>query len=205
MTDPSTEPLAGPDDPRVRHESIETNGVVLHVAQAGPDEGPLVLLLHGFPAFWYDWRHQIPALAAAGFRVWAPDQRGYNSSDKPAGVRSYNLNTLADDVAGLIDAAGVERAFVVGHDWGAAVAWWVAQRHVNRVRRLTILNVPAPHVLVSRLLSDLRQVRRSSYAFFFQLHFLPEAVLGMGDWHRLGESIKRTARRGTFTDDILDA
>ena len=110
----------------IQFAQIPTNGVRLHVAQAGPAAGPLVLLLHGFPEFWYGWKHQMPALAQAGFRVWAPDQRGYNLSAKPGRVRDYRLETLAADIAGLMEAAGVERADVVGHDWGGAVAWQVA-------------------------------------------------------------------------------
>ena len=107
---------------------IETNGICLNVVQDGPDEGPLVILLHGFPEFSYGWRQQIPYLASAGYRVWAPDQRGYNLSDKPAGIAAYTRDELAADVIGLIDAAGQKQAFLVGHDWGAAVAWWVARR-----------------------------------------------------------------------------
>ena len=108
------------------HKLISTNGITLHTVTAGPEDGPLVLLLHGFPEFWYSWRRQIPALAAAGFRVLAPDQRGYNLSDKPRELSAGLLDALAADVLGLIDDAGRERAFVVGHDWGAMVAWWLA-------------------------------------------------------------------------------
>src|SRR5690606_31267505 len=112
---------------------VATNGVTLHVVQSGPEDGPLVLLLHGFPEFWYGWRHQIQPLAQAGFRVWAPDQRGYNLSDKPRGLDAYRLDTLALDIVGLIDAAGRDRAIVVGHDWGAVVAWWLALHHAERL------------------------------------------------------------------------
>src|SRR5947209_14470052 len=119
------------------HRQALVNGVRLHLVEAG--SGPPVVLLHGFPEFWYAWRHQIPALAAAGFRVVAPDQRGYNLSDKPPDVGSYRLENLAGDVAGLIRATGRERAAVVGHDWGGAVAWAIAMRHPERVERLVIL------------------------------------------------------------------
>ncbi len=100
----------------MEHQQIAANGINLHVVQDGPSAGPLVILLHGFPEFWYGWRRQIPYLAAAGYRVWAPDQRGYNLSDKPDGIAAYTLNELAADVIGLMDAAGEEKAFVVGHD-----------------------------------------------------------------------------------------
>src|SRR3954453_7635479 len=104
----------------LRYTILRPNGVALHVAEAGPDDGPLVVLLHGFPEFWYGWRHQIGVLAAAGYHVLAPDQRGYNLSEKPRALRAYALDRLAADVVGLIAARGYDRAAVVGHDWGAA-------------------------------------------------------------------------------------
>ncbi|GAB4578377.1 MAG: hypothetical protein Fur0022_11120 [Anaerolineales bacterium] len=105
----------------MEHTRITTNQLKLHVVQAGPETGELVILLHGFPEFWYGWRKQIPCLAEAGYRVWVPDQRGYNESDKPKGIAAYTLDQLAGDVIGLIDAAGREKAILIGHDWGAAV------------------------------------------------------------------------------------
>ena len=112
----------------MKHERISTNGVSLHVVTDGPEKGPLALLLHGFPEFWYGWRKQIPFLAERGFRVWAPDQRGYNESDKPKGVKAYGIEELAKDVLGLIEASGRDKVYLIGHDWGAAVAWWTALR-----------------------------------------------------------------------------
>jgi pimeloyl-ACP methyl ester carboxylesterase len=123
---------------------VETNGITLHTVQAGPADGPLVILLHGFPEFWYGWHEQIRPLAEAGFRVVVPDQRGYNLSDKPDGVERYRIDELSRDVVGLIDAAGREQAAVVGHDWGAAVAWWTALHHADRVSKLVAVNVPHP-------------------------------------------------------------
>src|SRR5919199_846997 len=124
------------------HHHAIVNGVRLHYVEAG--EGPLVVLLHGFPEFWYSWRKQIPALAAAGFRVLAPDLRGYNLSDKPPGTHAYRMEMLTADVAGLIAHAGGGRAAVVGHDWGGAVAWMMPLRHPAAVSRLVILNAPHP-------------------------------------------------------------
>lgn len=109
---------------------VPTNGIQLNVAQAGPADGPLLIFLHGFPEFWYGWRKQIEHFANLGYRVWAPDQRGYNLSDKPDAIGDYVLDTLAGDVVGLIDAAGCARARVVGHDWGAAVTWWLDRKSV---------------------------------------------------------------------------
>lgn len=159
------------------HTTISTNGVNLHVAQAGPADGPLVILLHGFPEYWASWRQQIPILASAGYRVWVPDQRGYNLSDKPAEITAYNLDQLALDVVGLIDAADAEKAFVVGHDWGAAVAWWLGIKHADRLEKLAILNLPHPAVLRRRFRTHFSQLRKSWYMFFFQLPWLPERFL----------------------------
>src|SRR5260370_31020553 len=127
--------------------TLSTNGIELDAVAAGPAEGPLVILLHGFPEFSYGWHRQIPALAAAGLRVLAPDQRGYNRSSKPAGVAAYSLNVLADDVIGLADALGRERFAVVGHDWGGGVAWRLAARNPKRIARAAILNAPPPATL----------------------------------------------------------
>jgi pimeloyl-ACP methyl ester carboxylesterase len=186
-------------DYALEHHRVATNGVQLHVVQCGPAAGPLVVLLHGFPEFWYGWRHQIAALAAAGFRVWVPDQRGYNLSDKPRPVRGYVVDELARDVVGLIDAAGHATAAVVGHDWGAAVAWHLAAQHPARVRRVAVLNVPHPQVMGPALLRKPGQLLRSWYVFFFQLPWLPEAVVGLRGWWLARQSLRRTSRPGTFS------
>lgn len=149
------------------HSQIKTNGIHLHVAQAGPKDGPLVILLHGFPEFWYGWRHQIPSLADAGYRVWAPDQRGYNLSEKPDRIADYRIDALASDVIGLIDAAGREKAFLIGHDWGAAVAWFIARTDPERLKRMVILNVPHGAVMQKHLRRNPAQRRRSWYIYFF--------------------------------------
>ncbi|WP_327065374.1 alpha/beta fold hydrolase [Kitasatospora sp. NBC_01302] len=124
----------------VKHSQVEVNGIRLHVAEQG--EGPLVLLLHGFPESWYSWRHQFAPLAAAGYRVVAPDQRGYARSDRPLDVDSYTLPHLVGDVVGLIEALGAEQAVVVGHDWGAPVAWASAMLRPDLVRAVAGLSVP---------------------------------------------------------------
>jgi pimeloyl-ACP methyl ester carboxylesterase len=189
----------------LEHHMVKTNGVRLHVVQAGPQTGDLVMLLHGFPECWYGWRKQIPALAAAGFRVWAPDQRGYNLSDKPPGLAAYSLDELARDVIGLIDAAGCDQAYVVGHDWGAAVAWWVAMRYPERLKKLAILNVPHPSVMRSTLQNNPAQMARSWYIAFFQLPWLPERLMGMAGARAAESLFKRTANPGSFSDaDITE-
>ncbi len=161
------------------HREAVVNGVRLHYVEAG--SGPLVVLLHGFPEFWYSWRRQIPALAAAGFHVLAPDLRGYNLSAKPAGVRHYRLEALTADVAGLIRHAGAERAAVAGHDWGGAIAWTLALRQPQVLERLIVLNAPHPAAFF-RELRTLGQLVKSWYMFFFQLPLLPELVLRAGDF-----------------------
>ena len=187
----------------LEHHFIQTNGVTLHTVMAGPADGPIVLLLHGFPEFWYGWRSQIPALTAAGFRVWAPDQRGYNLSDKPRGVGAYGLGKLTADVLGLIDAAGHERVYLVGHDWGAMVAWGVALLAPERMGHVTILNVPHPVVARRRLTTDPRQMMRSTYAMFFQLPRLPEATVRAFDWRLTTRTLRQTSLPGTFSDADL--
>lgn len=175
----------------------------LHVVQAGPSDGPLIILLHGFPEFWYGWRRQIVPLAAAGYRVWVPDQRGYNLSEKPAGVEAYVIDLLADDVIGLIDAAGREQAFLVGHDWGAAVAWRVAARYPDRLQKLVIMNVPHPAVMARFVWQRPRQLLRSWYIIFFQLPLLPEWVTRLGHWRLMARALQRTSRPGTFSGEDL--
>jgi pimeloyl-ACP methyl ester carboxylesterase len=183
---------------------ITTHDCRLHVAQAGPADGPLAILLHGFPEFWYGWRHQIQPLAEAGLRVWAPDQRGYNLSDKPIGVSAYDIRELVRDVIGLIDAAGKEKCFLVGHDWGAAVAWEVALQAPQRVDRLAILNVPHTDVMTRYLLGSLRQVLKSWYIFFFQLPRLPEWGLRRDGYAGMKRALTASSRPGTFSADDID-
>ncbi|GAB4042127.1 alpha/beta fold hydrolase [Spirosoma jeollabukense] len=185
------------------HTFVEANGIKLHVVQAGPADGLLVILLHGFPEFWYGWRHQIDTLAEAGFRVWAPDQRGYNLSDKPKGIAAYGIDTLAADVVGLIDAAGRERAVVVGHDWGAAVAWWTAVTYPERVDRLVVMNVPHPVVMKKFVSHNVGQMLRSWYIGFFQLPWLPETLSRLGNWAMLVRTLRKSSRPGTFSNADL--
>jgi pimeloyl-ACP methyl ester carboxylesterase len=184
------------------HRYANLGDVRLHYVEAG--EGPLVVLLHGFPQFWYEWRHQIPALVEAGFRVVAPDMRGYNLSDKPSGVRAYRVELLARDVERLILACGEQTATVVGHDWGAIVAWIAAMRYPERVWRLAILNVPHPARFLDGLLSP-GQLLRSSYMFFFQIPRLPEAVMRAGDFALLRSVLRRDpVRPGAFTAEDIE-
>jgi epoxide hydrolase 4 len=189
---------------RPRHRTVETNGIRLHAVEAGPESGPLVILLHGFPELWYGWRHQIGPLAAAGFHVLAPDQRGYNLSDKPRRVSDYNLDTLALDVVGLIDAMGEEKARVVGHDWGGAVGWWLGVKHADRLERLALLNIPHPKVMRRTLYKSSGQRKKSSYIFFFQVPGLPERGFRRNGFSFAVKALRTTSRPGLFTDADLD-
>ena len=156
------------------HRSVSANGTRFHVAEAG--EGPLVLLLHGFPQFWWTWRHELAWLPGAGFRAVAVDLRGYGGSDKPP--RGYDLITAASDAAGLVRALGEANAVVVGHGWGGLIAWTLATYHPKVVGRLAVVSMAHPLRMRSAVLTDpLGQGRGSSYVFGFQLPVLPERQL----------------------------
>jgi epoxide hydrolase 4 len=152
----------------------------LHYVEAG--NGPLIVLLHGFPEFWYGWREQIEPLAAAGFRVVAPDMRGYNLSSRPTSVKAYDTDPLVEDIYGLIQERGAKSAMLVGHDWGGTVAWDTAMRHPEVVDRLAILNAAHPRKL-SQGLHHPSQLKKSWYFFFFDLPELPESVVHANHWH----------------------
>lgn len=190
---------------RIQQKLMKTNGITLNVAQAGPADGPLAILLHGFPEFWYGWRHQIPHLAALGFRVLAPDQRGYNLSDKPEGLRSYIIDRLVMDIVGLITTTGRDKAVIIGHDWGALVAWWLALRFPEKVERLVILNVPHPRIFGKTLKSSPSQMIRSTYAYFFQFPHLPERFISAVNYQPGLQALRRTSLKGSFTSDDLRA
>jgi epoxide hydrolase 4 len=164
----------------LREGYAEVGDVRLHYVEAG--DGPLIVLLHGFPEFWFGWRLQIEPLAAAGFRVVAPDMRGYNLSSRPDGVAAYDTGQLTADIRGLIQERGAESALLVGHDWGGSVAWATAMNHPEVVDRLAILNAAHPRKL-SQGLHHPGQLRKSWYFFFFDLPELPESVVHADHWH----------------------
>lgn len=187
----------------VGHAYIKTNGITLHVAQQGPVDGELILFLHGFPEFWYGWHKQMAYLANRGFRVWAPDQRGYNLSDKPSKVSDYRIEQLAADVAGLIQASGKEKVFLVGHDWGGIVAWRVAREYPELLHKLIILNAPHEAAMKEQVLHHPFQLFRSSYIAFFQMRGLPEKLLGISNWGPAAKALQSTSRKGTFKEEDL--
>jgi epoxide hydrolase 4 len=178
-----------------QHRFIETNNIRLHCVVQG--EGDLVVLLHGFPEFWYSWRYQIPALAKH-FKVVVPDLRGYNDSDKPEG--GYDIDTLTNDVQGLIQSLGYVKAHVVGHDWGGAIAWHFAQKFPALLDRLAILNAPHPDRFRQEFLSNFDQIQRSWYMLAFQVPALPEWLIQ----RNLSRFVKlvfqdQSVRKGAFT------
>ena len=181
---------------------VETNGIRLHCAVDG--EGPLVVLLHGFPESWYSWRHQITALAPR-FRVVAPDLRGYNQSDKPKGVAAYAMSELIADLRGLIAAFGERQAVIVGHDWGGAIAWTFAMDEPAMTQRLVVLNCPHPAIFSQHLRHSGRQLARSWYMFFFQIPWLPETLLGLGRARAIAAGIRRSSvRQDSITTEDLE-
>ena len=186
----------------VAHEFVQANGLRFHVATCGAGDR-LALCLHGFPECWYSWRHQMPLLARLGYRVWAPDLRGYGTSDRPPRVQDYAIEKLMDDVGGLIDAAGARSTLLLGHDWGGVIAWYVALRRVRPLDRLVVMNLPHPAIM-ERALRTWRQLRRSWYAAFFQIPRLPEMLMRARDYRAIREAFVRSALdKRRFTPEDL--
>lgn len=184
---------------QLKFSYVKANGVTLHVAEAGPQDGPLLILLHGFPEYWYGWRHQIGPLAAAGYRVIVPDQRGYNLSDKPEGIDAYRLDELAADVIGLADHFGAEKFFLSGHDWGSIAGWWTAQNYPDRVRRFVALSAGHPAVWRWRMDHDPEQRKKSRYVKMFGIPFLPEMMMRARNFKALADAVSATAHPGAVT------
>jgi pimeloyl-ACP methyl ester carboxylesterase len=186
---------------KIEFDYAQVGNVKLHYAKAGEGE-KLVILLHGFPEFWYSWRRQIIALSDE-YTVVAPDLRGYNLSDKPPNVSDYAVDKLVGDVTGLINHLGREKAAVIGHDWGAAVAWALAEKHPEYLWKLGALQVPPVSVLRKNL--TLRQLVASWYMFFFQIPRLPEYIFKLNDYAALVNALRNsTAEKGVFTDEDID-
>ena len=175
----------------------------LEAITAGPAEGDCVILLHGFPESGDAWRQQVQALARAGFRAVAPHQRGYAGSSKPAGLLPYRLSAVAQDVIALADSLGLQRFSLVGHDWGAAVAWHVATTHPERLHRLVILNGPHAGTVGMHAMRHPTQWLRSWYIGAFQLPMAPEWILRANGFALLKRAIRGSARDGAIADDLL--
>jgi pimeloyl-ACP methyl ester carboxylesterase len=176
-------------DTAITTELIETNGINLHTAFVGIEDGIPVILLHGFPDAWFGWEKQIGALAKEGYRVVIPDQRGYNLSDKPEGKENYRMELLVQDIIGLADSLKLDKFHLVGHDFGAMVAWWIAIYYPERINRLVISNVPHPKVMKEYLRSSFSQIRKSWYAFFFRIPSIPERLVKTRNWRFLSTAM----------------
>jgi len=187
----------------VESSYFENSKVRLHAMVAGPCNGPVVMLLHGFPEFWYGWHRQIEPLANAGFRVIVPDQRGYNLSSKPTGTAAYTIPELASDVIAIADQLNQQKIFLAGHDWGAAVAWSTALLYPERVAKLVVLNVPHPSVMRRYLSTHLSQMLRSWYIFFFQIPWLPEAFFSAFQFRTGTRALIGSSCPGTFSPTDL--
>jgi epoxide hydrolase 4 len=179
------------------------NGITLHTVEAGYAGGDCILFLHGFPEFWYGWKNQLSFFVPKGFRVIIPDQRGYNLSSKPFGVKSYCIQYLVEDIVALIHSLTNKKVVLVGHDWGGVVAWQVALHHPQLVHQLIIINMPHPEVFRQTLKKSIAQLLRSSYAGFFQLPLLPEYIARAFDFKLLQRSLLKTAKKGAFSKEDI--
>ncbi len=182
---------------------IGAGEATLHVVLAGPEAGEPVLLLHGFPELWYSWHGVMGVLASKGYRVIAPDLRGYNRSDKPDGTEAYDGAGYAADALGLLDALGTSRCFLAGHDVGGGVAWRLVFEHPERVRRAVILSAPHPLAWERANPSD-DPDSISWFRSFFRLPFVPELALRAGGWFLISRNLRRTSRPGIFEGETLD-
>lgn len=187
----------------IEFEYIITNGITLHVAVTGPEDGNLVILLHGFPDFWYGWRKQIEVLAEAGYRVVVPDQRGYNKSDKPKGKRAYVINELQQDIIGLITHFKREDTVIIGHDWGGAVGWHLTSTHPEFVQKFIAVNIPHMGVIPKVLLKTPSQLIKSLYMVFFQIPILPEKILSGRNFKNMTQVLKGSSQKGTFKESDI--
>jgi pimeloyl-ACP methyl ester carboxylesterase len=183
----------------ISNQFYEVNGITLNVAMAGPLQGKVILFLHGFPEFSMGWKKQLVFFAAKGFRVIAPDQRGYNLSSKPRGVKAYRIGNLVEDIVELIKQTATQKVILVGHDWGGGVAWELAGQHPELVEKLVILNMPHLRVMRETLKTNAKQMLRSWYTGFFQIPFLPEWISSLFNFKLMERSMTGTALQNTFT------
>ncbi|MEB3281872.1 MAG: alpha/beta hydrolase [Lyngbya sp.] len=184
------------------NEYITTNGVTLHYVTQG--DGPLMLMLHGFPEFWYSWRHQIPEFAQ-DYKVVALDLRGYNDSDKPKDLSAYNMREFIQDIRGVITGLGYDNCILVGHDWGGAIAWNFAYAYPEMVEKLIVMNIPHPAKFADGLWT-IDQLQKSWYVFFFQLPVLPELMFQADDYRAISSSfINMAVDKSAFTTTDLEA
>jgi pimeloyl-ACP methyl ester carboxylesterase len=182
---------------------IKANGLAFEVAECGSGDR-LALCLHGFPELNISWRHQMPLLASKGWRVWAPNLRGYGATSRPEGIDAYRIDRLVEDVAALIDASGAREVMLVAHDWGAIIAWVFAIRQVRPLTRLVIMNVPHPKC-AEREIRHWHQLKKSWYMFFFQIPGLPERLLAANGAEAVKKAfLSSAANKGRFPAEVMD-
>ena len=189
----------------LEHTFFQLSDASLHALTAGDKGGDVLIFLHGFPEYCYGWHKQLPYFAGKGYYVVAPDQRGYNLSSKPAGVKSYTPEKLTADIVELIGQLGKEKVVLVGHDWGGVVAWAIAMHHPYLLQKLVILNMPHPGVMQQHLRQNPRQMLRSWYAAAIQIPVLPEIALQALNYKLLAFALTSTAQPNTFTGENLAA
>ena len=186
--------------PEVQTITVQANGLQFEVDTMGEGDR-LVLCLHGFPEHSVSWRFQMPFLAELGYRVWAPNLRGYGNSDAPKGVKNYQLEVLMEDVGALIDAANASEVILMAHDWGAVIAWHFAMREIRPLKQLVICNVPHPVPAMKAMGSGLEQLKKSWYIFFFQLPWFPERMMARGS---MGDLIRSSASAPeNYSSDVV--
>ena len=186
---------------KLESRMVSVGKIALHVVLAGPADGEPVILLHGYPEFWYAWRGPMTVLAKAGFRVIVPDQRGYNLSDKPSDVNAYRLDKLAGDVVGLADALGYKKVNLAGHDFGGLVSWWTVLLHPDRISKFAIVNKPHPYASKGYQ-TDEESI--SWYRTFLQIPGLPGYVGRLGNWGLLVKNLRGTSLPETFPEADMD-
>jgi pimeloyl-ACP methyl ester carboxylesterase len=191
-------------DPAIHSIDVKANRLRFHVLEAGSGDR-LALFLHGFPELGFSWRSQLPLLAELGYRAWAPDLRGYGKSDRPQGLSEYAIETLMDDVAGLIDASGARETLLIAHDWGGVIAWYFALRRIRPLERLVVMNLPHPALFERGVRSGWRQRLRSWYVLFFQIPWLPERLFRMRRASAVTEAFRGMAvDKSRFPEEVLD-
>jgi pimeloyl-ACP methyl ester carboxylesterase len=192
-----------PNNDELRHEFIKVNGIRMHYVTMG--NGSLIILLHGFPEFWYSWRYQIPTLSDQ-FKVVAPDMRGYGETEKPVKIDSYKIEKIVKDIVELVCKLGYEKAIIAGHDWGGIIAWCIAMMAPDVVEKLIIMNAPHPGVYSKHMLKNIKQMLRSWYVFFFLIKGIPELILSVNNYKILKSSLlKSSVRKKVFTEKDIAA
>jgi epoxide hydrolase 4 len=182
---------------------LQVNGIQIHCRVSGNPQHPALVFLHGFPEFWYAWQKQIGFFESRDYYLIIPDQRGYHLSDKPSAISAYRLSILAEDIIAVLDALKVDKCLLVGHDWGAAVAYYLGAKFSRRIHKLIILQLPHPQVIMRYIRHEKAQRKRFSYIYFFQIPWMPESALRKNNYRRLRHALLKFSKKGTFLPDDI--